>query len=302
MLLLSIAFGSVKCIQYYTVVWILHVDVTNDNLTIVLSFVGKKRTRLLGTALDTCTFETCKENEAWGRAVLWRSLTGCRMFVFALPFSMHPWLSPAILTLTWNVMMTLTLVVSLNIWLRTDCNRETDSNSWSRCQDSQWSSQSHRWSHWSRNGLSDHRLLQWTSTLDRPSPVYRTTTGRPWQSIDNDNFTNPLCQSAISNIKSSAFAEPAINVEKMCDLYACRAEAKLKFTAKLEAMSVFKNTVDNIQQDIQMIKSVTQTTTRDVTVRPEPVTWPSIADSTKAQVELILRTVSSASLKSLCMV
>jgi len=49
-------------------------------------------------------------------------------------------------------------------------------------------------------GFSDHRLLQWISTLDRPSPVYRTTTGRPWRSINNDNFTNLLCQSAMSTI------------------------------------------------------------------------------------------------------
>jgi len=68
-------------------------------------------------------------------------------------------------------------------------------------------------------GFSDHHLLQWTSALDRPSPVYPMTTGRPWRSINNDNFTNLLCQSAISNIKSSDFAELAINVDKMCDLY-----------------------------------------------------------------------------------
>ena len=68
-------------------------------------------------------------------------------------------------------------------------------------------------------GFSDHRLLQWTCRLDRPLPVYRTTTGRSWRSIDTDNFTNLLCQSAISGSRSSEFTEPAVSVDELCELY-----------------------------------------------------------------------------------
>jgi len=47
------------------------------------------------------------------------------------------------------------------------------------------------------NGLSDHRLLCWTSSLQRPSPVYVTTTRRSWKSLDSDVFRADLQASAL---------------------------------------------------------------------------------------------------------
>jgi len=46
-------------------------------------------------------------------------------------------------------------------------------------------------------GLSDHRLLLWTSCLLRPPPVYVTSTRRSWRSFDLDIFQNELRASAL---------------------------------------------------------------------------------------------------------
>ena len=48
-------------------------------------------------------------------------------------------------------------------------------------------------------GLSDHRLLRWSSALVRPRPVYSTTTRRSWRQLDEAEFrerllSSPLCQ------------------------------------------------------------------------------------------------------------
>ena len=42
-------------------------------------------------------------------------------------------------------------------------------------------------------GLSDHRLLRWTSQLQRPPPVYTATARRSWRLFDVDAFHNDLC-------------------------------------------------------------------------------------------------------------
>ena len=47
-------------------------------------------------------------------------------------------------------------------------------------------------------GLSDHRLLWWTTLLTKPSPVYTTQTSRPWRHLHPDEFraalmSSPLC-------------------------------------------------------------------------------------------------------------
>jgi len=46
-------------------------------------------------------------------------------------------------------------------------------------------------------GFSDHRLLQWTSRLDRPASIYRQVTFRPWHSIDSTDFVDILCRSTL---------------------------------------------------------------------------------------------------------
>ena len=46
-------------------------------------------------------------------------------------------------------------------------------------------------------GLSDHRLLSWTSHLYRTPPVYTTTVRRRWRSFDSDLFRDDLVASAL---------------------------------------------------------------------------------------------------------
>ena len=46
-------------------------------------------------------------------------------------------------------------------------------------------------------GLSDHRLLSWSSRLLRPPPVYSTSTRRSWRSFDLDTFHADLQMSAL---------------------------------------------------------------------------------------------------------
>jgi len=41
-------------------------------------------------------------------------------------------------------------------------------------------------------GLSDHRLLLWSTSLVRPPPVYVKSTRRPWRSFDLSKFQNDL--------------------------------------------------------------------------------------------------------------
>jgi len=46
-------------------------------------------------------------------------------------------------------------------------------------------------------GLSDHRLLRWSSSLLRPPPVYVTSRCRPWRTFDADAFQADLLTSAL---------------------------------------------------------------------------------------------------------
>ena len=46
-------------------------------------------------------------------------------------------------------------------------------------------------------GISDHRLLRWTSRLERPPPVYHTSTYCPWRRVNVDEFKAGLRQSTL---------------------------------------------------------------------------------------------------------
>ena len=46
-------------------------------------------------------------------------------------------------------------------------------------------------------GLSDRRLLRWTTSLVKPSPVYTTRTSRPWRRLDVDKFRAALMSSSL---------------------------------------------------------------------------------------------------------
>ena len=47
------------------------------------------------------------------------------------------------------------------------------------------------------NGLSDHRLLCWRSCLQRPPPVYTSSTRRTWRSFDQETFRINLQMSVL---------------------------------------------------------------------------------------------------------
>jgi len=51
-------------------------------------------------------------------------------------------------------------------------------------------------------GLSDHRLLRWSSHLYRPAPVCTTSVRRCWRSFDPDTFRADLLTSALCDVQS----------------------------------------------------------------------------------------------------
>jgi len=46
-------------------------------------------------------------------------------------------------------------------------------------------------------GFSDLRLLRWTCSLDKPSPVYESVIRRPWRSLDVSEFKRELQRSSL---------------------------------------------------------------------------------------------------------
>jgi len=51
-------------------------------------------------------------------------------------------------------------------------------------------------------GLSDHRLLRWSSSLLRPTPIYVTSVRRCWRSFDPDVFRTDLLASTLCDVQS----------------------------------------------------------------------------------------------------
>ena len=64
-------------------------------------------------------------------------------------------------------------------------------------------------------GISDHRLLRWTSQLERPPPVYHTSTYRPWRRINVDEFKAALRQSTLC--ADSADGDDDADVDTLAD-------------------------------------------------------------------------------------
>jgi len=66
-------------------------------------------------------------------------------------------------------------------------------------------------------GLSDHRLLRWSASVDRPTaPVYTTTVRRPWHRVNSDELR--------SSILTSRLAAPdalprSLDVDALAELY-----------------------------------------------------------------------------------
>jgi len=61
--------------------------------------------------------------------------------------------------------------------------------------------------------LSDHHLLRWSAPITRESPVYVTTSSRPWKRLNSDMFrsaivSSPLCDpSAWSAVHTDGLAQ-----------------------------------------------------------------------------------------------
>lgn len=64
-------------------------------------------------------------------------------------------------------------------------------------------------------GLSDHRLLQWSSTFTRSCPVYTTVTSRPWSRLRADVFRAALASSRLCRPASWS----GLGVEELSKLY-----------------------------------------------------------------------------------
>jgi len=67
-------------------------------------------------------------------------------------------------------------------------------------------------------GLSNHRLLRWTSQLHRPPPLYTTAVRRRWTLFDVDVFradllTSPLCDVG-SYVSGRACTNDALRVDR----------------------------------------------------------------------------------------
>ena len=52
-------------------------------------------------------------------------------------------------------------------------------------------------------GLSDHRLLRWTASLSRPTPVYVRSTGRSWSRLDKHSVLTTSRRSTIRRLPPS---------------------------------------------------------------------------------------------------
>lgn len=140
--------------------------------------------------------------------------------------------------------------------------------------------------------LSENKISGSTSTTQTSTAA---TTDVPSLDVELSQTTVLSCDICCEFVDLNSLCYPTAVINKLLSTVgitgwvclACRVETKLKFTAEQQAMPVLKDAVDNIQYVIQMIKSVLQTTTQDATVRSDPGTWPSIADSTKDQVKFV---------------
>ena len=67
-------------------------------------------------------------------------------------------------------------------------------------------------------GISDHRLLHWISQLERPPPVYHTSTYRLWRRINLDEFKATLRQSTLCAVSIDGDNDDA-DVDTLADQY-----------------------------------------------------------------------------------
>jgi len=62
-------------------------------------------------------------------------------------------------------------------------------------------------------GLSEHRLLCWSSRLLRPPPVYSTSTRRSWRSFDLGTFHADLRMSALCHLHQQLINQQWIGLD-----------------------------------------------------------------------------------------
>ena len=64
-------------------------------------------------------------------------------------------------------------------------------------------------------GLSDHHLLEWSSTFARPPPVYTTVTSRPWRQLSLNTFREAVASSSLCD----PGAWSGLDVDELAQLY-----------------------------------------------------------------------------------
>jgi len=66
-------------------------------------------------------------------------------------------------------------------------------------------------------GISDHRLLRWTSRLERPPPFYHTSTYRPWRRVNVDEFKDALRQTTLCVDTADGDGDEDIDLDSLAD-------------------------------------------------------------------------------------
>jgi len=85
-------------------------------------------------------------------------------------------------------------------------------------------------------GISNHRLLWWTSQLERPPPIYHTTTYRRWRHLNLDEFKAALHESALC-VNTPTTNPDDDNVDMLAEQYTSVITAIADRMAPLETVT-----------------------------------------------------------------
>ena len=100
-------------------------------------------------------------------------------------------------------------------------------------------------------GLSDHRLLQWSTVFTRPSPVYSSVTSRPWSKLDPAVFRSAPISSSLC--RPDCWTE--LGVGDLAQLYNDEITAVLDQTVPARTMMCRRRPSDEwFDQDCRVAK------------------------------------------------
>ena len=109
-------------------------------------------------------------------------------------------------------------------------------------------------------GLSDHRLLRWSSRLPRPPLVYTSSTRRVWRSFEVDLFRTNLSASALCDDRcSSAVGDALVSLYKTTIIDLLDRQALLKrITCRQRPSSVW------FDEECRVAKRLVRSMERDI--------------------------------------